>query len=121
MERTYKFFDVEPHSPTCVVRLLPLHFNEAMLDPMGAELARLLDEEGYRNIVLSLGPDDPDCLQSVFLAKLLNLKKRLEQAGGGLLLTDISEHTRKILQVVGLEKHFRCYDDVAAALKSLST
>jgi anti-anti-sigma regulatory factor len=120
MDHTYKYFDVENHGPSCVVRLLPLHYDESLLDPMGAELARLLDVEGYRNIVLSLGPDDPDCLQSVFLAKLLNLKKRLEQGGGALLLTDLSEHTRHILQVVGLHKHFRCYDNVEAALKALA-
>jgi anti-anti-sigma regulatory factor len=119
MDRTYKYFDVDPHGRTCVVRLLPLHYDETLLDPMGAELARLLDVEGYRNIVLSLGPDDPDCLQSVFLAKLLNLKKRLEQAGGALLLTDLSEHTRHILQVVGLEKHFRSCATVDEALKAL--
>ena len=121
MDHTYKYFGVEGHGRTCVVRLLPIRYDEAALDPMGAELARLLDVEGFRNIVLSLGPDDPDCLQSVFLAKLLNLKKRLEQAGGVLLLTDLSDHTRHILQVVGLEKHFRCCESVEAALKSLAT
>jgi anti-anti-sigma regulatory factor len=120
MDYTYKYFEVEGRGPTCVVRLLPVRYDESLLDPMGAELARLLDVEGYRNIVLSLGPEDPDCLQSVFLAKLLNLKKRLEQGGGALCLTDLSEHTRHILQVVGLEKHFRCCENVEAALKSLS-
>jgi anti-anti-sigma regulatory factor len=121
MGRTYKYFEVEGHGRTCVVRLLPMRYDVSLLDPMGAELAQLLDVEGYRNIVLSLGPDDPDCLQSVFLAKLLNLKKRLEQGGGVLMLTDLSEHTRHILQVVGLEKHFRSCENVEAALKSLST
>src|SRR4051794_9019252 len=101
MQHTYKYFNVEPHGLTCVVRLLSLRLDESELDPMGAELARLLDVDGYKNVVLSLGPEDPDCLQSVFLAKLLNLKKRLDQAGGSLLLTDLSEHTREILQVVG--------------------
>jgi hypothetical protein len=121
METAYKYFGVEPRGRTCVVRLLPMRFDETALDPMGAELARLLDVDGFRNIILSLGPEDPDCLQSVFLAKLLNLKKRLELAGGALILTDLTEHTRNILQVVGLEKHFRCCPDVDSALKSLPT
>ena len=119
MERCFKYFSLEPRGTNCVVRLIPLEYDEAMLEPMGAEIARLLDEEGYRNLVLALGPNDPDCLHSVFLAKLLNLKKRLEAQGGELLLTNLSEHTRSVLQIVGLEKHFRYYDDPEAALKAL--
>ena len=120
MDRPYQYLDVERHEKTCIVRLVHAQYDDTMLDQMGVELARLLDEDGCRSMILSLGPDEPDCLYSVFLAKLLSLKKRMELSGGQLLLADLGAHTRKILQVAGLEKYFRMFDDTDAALKYLN-
>jgi anti-anti-sigma factor len=120
MDRPYRYLNVTRQDAIYLVRMLQHHHDETSLDDLGVELARLLDEEGCRNVVLSLGPDDPDFLYSVFLAKLLNLKRRLEQSGGTLVLAELSEHTRRVLRAAGLDRFFHSYDDQDAALKALA-
>lgn len=119
MDRPYVYLSVARHGTTSVVHLAQLKYDDLMLDQLGVELGRLLDEEGCRSLILSLGPEDPDCLYSVFLAKLIHIKKRLEQSGGTLLLTDLSDHTRQLLQVAGLERFFTAVPDTETALKTV--
>ena len=119
MDRPYQYLHVERRDAFFIVKLVRPAYDDAALDQMGNELARLLDEEGCRSVILSLGPDDPKCLFSIFLARLVNLKKRLELAGGTLALTDVSVDTKKIFQVAGIEKFFQFHDTVEAALKAM--
>jgi len=120
MDRPYQHISIDRHGGVFAVRLVQQRFSDEELDRLGSELARLLDVEGCRNIVLSLGPDEPDCLYSLFLAKLVSLKRRLEQAGGTLALTNMSPHTHEIFQVSGVEKFFPTFPDAESALRSLS-
>lgn len=118
MERAFRYLSVERHGPVVVARPTPLVYDDAMLDSLGVEMASLLDVDGCRSIVVVLGPEPPTCLYSVFLAQLLSLKRRLESHGGQLILTNVTEHTRQLLRVTGLEKFFVERPDVAAALAS---
>ena len=119
MDRPYQYLHVERVDAFRVVKLVRPAYDDDALDQMGDELARLLDEEGCRSVILSLGPEDPKCLYSIFLARLVNLKKRLELAGGTLSLTDVSADTKKIFQVAGIEKFFQFHDTVETALKAV--
>jgi anti-anti-sigma regulatory factor len=56
----------------------------------------------------------------VFLAKLVNLQRRLNTAGGALALAQLSPNTRNIFQVAGLDKYFRFYPTQAEALTALA-
>jgi anti-sigma B factor antagonist len=81
-------------------------------------LVKLVDEEKIRKLVVCLGPAEPDCLISVFLAKLISLKRRLEAMGGTLVLAQVSEHTRGVFRAAGIEPMFRFYADEQTAVKS---
>ena len=90
------------------------------MEELGAELARLVDEENCRKMVLNLGPEEPECLISVFLAKIINLQRRLESSGGAFALAQVSDYTRSIFRVAGIEKFFHFYADQTAAVHVLS-
>src|SRR5438105_6766221 len=116
MDRPFKQIDFEQQGDVYCVRLQHTQLDENGLEELSAEVARLIDENGCRKMVLSLGPEDPLCLYSVFLAKLVNLQRRLASAGGALALAGLSDNTQRIFQVAGLHSFFYFYPDVDTAL-----
>jgi anti-anti-sigma factor len=119
MKTPQKFLAVERNGSVFCVRLLQTRIEDHQMEELGAEVTRLIDEENARKIVFNLGPDDPDCLISVFLAKLINLQRRLNALGGTLALAHLSPDTREIFRIAGIEKFFRFYPDQQAALQAL--
>lgn len=119
MTRPFKQINFECHDAVHCVRLRHQQYDEIGLEELGAEMARLIDEDNCRKMVLNLGPDDPLCLYSVFLAKLVNLQRRLEKAGGAFALAGLSGTTRKIFEVAGLAKYFQFYPDQDSAVAGL--
>jgi anti-anti-sigma factor len=75
-----------------------------------------VSEDGCRKLLLSLGPEDPQFLYSVFLAKLVTLQRRLQAAGGALKLCDVSADTRRIFDACRLTPLFDIVADRAAGL-----
>jgi len=118
MERPFQQITVERFGETFGIRLRGVDVDEKGLEELSAEMARLIDEEGGRRLILNLGPQEPVCLYSVFLARLIHLQRRLQAAGGELVLAQLSKETKKIFQVAGLEKFFRFFPDQAAALEA---
>ena len=120
MDRPYKQIEVERQGEIYVVRLRHTQLDESGLDDFSADIARLLDEDGCRKLIMILGPQDPLCLYSVFLAKLVNLQRRLAAAGGALVLAGLSETSQRIFQVAGLHKYFHICPDSDKAVEALS-
>src|SRR5687768_8786731 len=102
MDRPYRYVEVERHDGAASVRLRQTSFDDAELEELGAEIGRLVDEEGCRRLILVLGPAHPQCLYSVFLAKLVNLQKRLENDNGQLALAQLSPATVAVFEAAGL-------------------
>ena len=121
MERPYRFIEFALTGDVFCVRLRQPRIAEHEMDDFGTELARLLDEENCRKMVLNLGPDEPECLVSLFLAKLINLQRRLEGTSGALTLAYVSDYTRNIFRIAGIEKFFHFYPDEKSALQALSS
>src|SRR5436190_23714190 len=119
MQRPYHFIAFELVGDVFCVRLQQLRIEDDQMDELGAELGRLLDEENCRKMVLNLGPEEPDCLISVFLAKLINLQRRLEGMNGALTLAQASDYTRNIFRIAGIEKFFHFYANEQAAIQAL--
>src|SRR5439155_18894423 len=94
--------------------------NEDALYELGDELTRLLREDGCQKMVLALGPEEPECLYSVLLAKLVALQRQLRSAGGGLKLSDVGPDTRRIFDVCGLTPLFEFHPDRAAAVAAFA-
>jgi anti-anti-sigma factor len=121
MLRPYHFIAYELIGEVYCVRLQDARIEHHDLDDLSAELGRLIDEENCRKMVLNLGPEEAEYLLSVFLAKLMNLQRRMEGMGGGLTLAHASEQTRTIFRLAGIEKFFHFYPDQQSAVKALST
>jgi anti-anti-sigma factor len=119
MERPFKQIEFERRGEVYCVQLVHSQLDENGLEELSAEVARLIDEDGCRKMVLALGPQDPLCLYSVFLAKLVNLQRRLGSAGGALALAGLSNNTQRIFQVAGLHNFFYFYPDLETAVAAL--
>jgi hypothetical protein len=119
MQRPFQFIEFEIVGDVFCVRLRKPRIEDHQLDDLGAELARLLDEENCRKMVLNLGPEEPQCLISVFLAKLINLQRRLDGMSGALTFAHASDYTRNIFRIAGIEKFFHFYPDQQSAVQSL--
>ena len=118
MARPYEFFAIERVGEAICARLQRPRIEDHQMEDFGAELARLVDEENCRKLVLHLGPGELECLKSMLLAKLIKLQRRLDTLGGALALTEVGEETRGIFKVAGIEKYFHFYPDRACSNRS---
>jgi anti-anti-sigma factor len=120
MERPYRQIDVRREGEVSCVRLRRHQLDETQLYEMCGELVRLVERDGFRKMVLNLGPPDPEFLYSIFLAKLVGLQRRLRTAGGGLKITSVSPVTLSIFAACGLDKHFEFVADDATAVQQFA-
>jgi anti-anti-sigma factor len=120
MQRPYQHIAVEQVGPVYCVRLRQGRLDDDGVEELGAELSRLVDEEGCRKMVLNLGPQEVVCLYSLLLAKLIHLKRRLEASSGGLALANVTPYVLELFTLTGLHKFFRFYPDQAAAVQALN-
>ncbi len=56
-------------------------------------------------------------VDSVALGSLVVLLRRVKETQGRLALTGLAGHSKKVLQVTGLDKVFELFDDVSSALE----
>jgi len=119
MERAFNQLEYLEQDGVFCARVKHQQLKEEDLEELSSELARLVDESGCRRMVHWLGPGDLECLYSVFLAKLINLQRRLEQVGGRLALAETSPNTHDVFRATGLEKYFKFYPDQSSAVQSL--
>ncbi len=120
MQRLYELIVIERDGEVFCVRLKNARVADDQMENLGAELGRVVDADGCRQMVLCLGPEEPDCLISIFLAKMINLQRRLEGIGGAFALAEVSEYTRNIFRIAGIERFFHIYPDQASAVQALS-
>jgi anti-anti-sigma regulatory factor len=120
MQKGYALIAVDRIGDVFAVRL-PKKVADHQFEELGAELGRLLDEENCLKMVLNLGPEEPECLTSLFLAKLISLQRRLDGMHGKLALAHASTRTRDIFRAAGIEKYFHFHPDQQSALQALVT
>ena len=87
---------------------------------MFREILQLGREGGCPRIALSLGPKTPECMYSVFLARLIALQRRLRESGGDLKLCECTPQVIDILDACVLLEHFDIVPDPETALRQWS-
>jgi anti-sigma B factor antagonist len=107
---------VEVVDGTAVVRFVntDIIFAEGVVQEVGEQLLRLVDDQGFKQIVLHLG--GVRYLSSTMLGKLVSLSRRVEQASGRLRLCCLSPVVSDILRISRLDRVFEIYPDVPSAL-----
>ena len=119
MEPVYRHIGVERRGGVFCVRLKRPHYDETELHEMGDELEGLVADEGCRRMVLALGDDTLECVYSMFLAKLIMVRRVLLEHEGRMVLCEVGPVTRGILDACKLLGYFEIEPDVGTAAAAL--
>jgi len=118
MDRPAHFIETAQQENAVSIHLKRSRLDESELSQLMDELFAVVDGNPGRNVILSLGPDEPIFLYSVFLAKLVRFQRRVKAANGRLKLADVSANILEIFQVCHLDDLFEIYPDMQSALAS---
>ncbi len=116
MTRPYRFIDVERRGDVWCVRLRHPRLDEPSIYEATGELRNLVTGDGCRKMALSLGPESPECLYSVFLARLITLQRVLRENQGELILCHVQPDVRDIFGACALDPLFHFLPDFDAAM-----
>jgi hypothetical protein len=116
MDASYRHINVVRDGDVFCVRLRPHRYDETAIQELSDELSSLVIQQGCRRLALSLGPESPQCLYSVFLAKLVSLRRLLAEQGGGLKICEANDHTQSVFEACKLREHFDFVPDVPTAV-----
>jgi anti-anti-sigma factor len=116
MTRSYRHIEVERRGDIFCVRLYHARLEERMIHELSSELRSLVTDEGCRKMALSLGPESPECLYSVFLTKLITLQRILREHQGKLVLCHAQPAVRDIFAACRLDQLFHFLPDLDAAV-----
>jgi anti-anti-sigma factor len=121
MVRPYRYIIVDHKGDVCCVRLQQSQFDESEVYALSEELISLISDQHCRKLALSLGPEAPRCLYSVFLAKLISVRRRALEAGGRLVLCDVSPAVLDVFDACQLREYFDFAPDMAGAIAELGS
>ena len=107
---------VERREDVFCVRLPHRRLTETEVHELADELVVLIADDGCRKLALALGPKDPEFLYSVFLAKMVMVRRRLREMGGGLKICYASTNVQSVFEACKLEEMFDFCPDFDAAI-----
>ena len=84
---------------------------------LGEQLFRLVDSQGKRKVLLNF--ENVAFVSSGALGKLFTLNKKLQAAGGKLVMCKIGKEILEVFEVTKLDKVFSIYPDQYTALGAL--
>src|SRR5215468_3746641 len=90
--------------------------DEQNISKIGEDLFSLVDELGRRKILLNFG--NVEYLSSAALGKLITLNKKVQTAGGKLVMCNICENVYEGFEITKLTKLFNIQKDEQTALQT---
>jgi anti-sigma B factor antagonist len=90
--------------------------DEQNIQIIGEQLFSLVDNEGCRKVLLNFS--NVEYLSSAALGKLITLNKKLQQAGGRLVLCNIDPQIHEVFEITKLDKFFKIMKEEQAALQA---
>jgi anti-anti-sigma factor len=120
MSRQFRQIEVEQQGDVFCVSLRNSRLSEEDIYAFSEDILELINEDGCRKLVLDLGPKDPFCMFSVFLAKLVSINRRLEKNGGRLKLACVGPQTFHVFEVCNLHNLFDFAPDRQTAVASFT-
>ncbi|HEX5271753.1 MAG TPA: STAS domain-containing protein [Gemmataceae bacterium] len=116
MNNLYRHIQVETRGDVFCVRLRDPRMDETAIFQFAEELVALAKRDGCRKLALSLGPVPPDCLYSVFLAKLVMVQRVHNESGGEMVLCDVAPPVKSTFDATQLDRRFTFVPDFGAAV-----
>jgi len=109
--------EVEPIGDVTVVNFVDRKIlDEQNIQVIGEQLFSLVDEQGLKKILLNFS--NVEYLSSAALGKLITLNKKLQQAGGKLILCNIDAQIFEVFEITKLDRFFKIIKDEQAALQA---
>jgi anti-sigma B factor antagonist len=90
--------------------------DEQNIQTIGEQLFDLVDNQGKKKILLNFG--NVEFLSSAALGKLITMNKKMQQAGGKLVMCKIAKEIMEVFEITKLDKLFKIYKDEQAALQA---
>lgn len=90
--------------------------DEQNIQVIGEQLFDLVEEENRRKLLLNF--KNVEYLSSAALGKLITLNKKLQEAGGRLVLCDIAPQIYEVFEITKLDKFFTIENEEQMALQS---
>ena len=90
--------------------------DEQNIQVIGEQLFSLVDEQGLKKILLNFS--NVEYLSSAALGKLITLNKKLQQAGGKLILCNIDAQIFEVFEITKLDRFFKIIKEEQAALQA---
>lgn len=117
----YRLIRVECREQVFCARLVNTRLDELEIHEFGEEVLSLADAEGCRFLALSLGPQTPRCLFSVFLSRLVALRNAYRNRSGELVLCEVGPQTYSAFTACHLHGEFVFLPDFDAAVRYFET
>jgi anti-sigma B factor antagonist len=90
--------------------------DEQNIQVIGEQLFSLVEEVGRRKILLNFG--NVEYLSSAALGKLITLHKKLQAAGGQLVLCNIASQIYEVFEITKLDRFFKIRKEEEEALQA---
>jgi hypothetical protein len=120
MTGSFRHISAENREDVWIVRMRDFRMLEADMIEMADEVVGLIEDRGCRKLVFCLGPGEVICLYSVFLAKLVMIRRHVLEKGGVLRIAEASENTLNVFRACDLDKLISFASDVEAAMADLT-
>jgi hypothetical protein len=108
--------EIQRRGEVFCARLRRHRLDEGELAEVVEALEALVTQGGCRRLALSLGPEPPEFLYSVFLARLIHLQRVLRDHGGALVLCQVGPEVHSIFTSCRLDTMFTFVADFDAAV-----
>jgi anti-sigma B factor antagonist len=89
--------------------------DEQNIQIIGEQLFGLVDESGRKKLLLNFG--NVEYMSSAALGKLITLNKKVQSAGGRLVLCNIDPQIREVFEITKLDRLFVIKSDEQEALQ----
>ena len=89
---------------------------EQNIQNIGEQLFALVEQDGLTKLLLNFG--NVEYLSSAALGKLITLNKKVKDAGGKLILCEITPQIYEVFEITRLDKFFRIEKDEQSALQA---
>ena len=89
--------------------------DEQNIQVIGEQLFSLVDDSGRKKLLLNFG--NVEYMSSAALGKLITLNKKVQAAGGKLVLCNIDPQIREVFEITRLDKLFVIKNDEQEALQ----
>ena len=116
----YHHIKVAQEGDVFIVHLCHRRLQELEIHEMADEVQALINAHGCRKLVFVLGPDSPEFLYSVFISKLVGIRRRLAECKGRMRLAEVGPEVMGVFEACQLQDYFEFAPDAATAVAGLS-